>query len=208
MDFLIQGLGLALAPSVIILAAGFVAKSLIEHARDRDLANRKADGLKEQELFRKKLEAEAFEHQKTQSHLLQKRADVIDMLHSRIVEMSNTVGQMVNPLQLGSKDPEENDNSKTKRRSAAADAFNSFNEYFMKHDIYLPKELDSEVSALRDLVRQSFFDFDWSQGAYGAGENSNKWIEAYDRMTKEVPPVLENLKSEFRKLLGVKSEAN
>jgi len=196
-------LGVGIGGSMIIGGVAWVTKSLFSHLLSRDLDKHKATLDREADLFRRRLDAADFEHRTSRSMLLEKRAEVIAMLHSKIVDMQTAVGLMVQPTQFGSSDPQENKTLEAGRRSRAADSYNAFADFYAKNEIFLDEELASKVSKMQVAVRASFSDFDLARGHYGNDPDTKKWVEAHERMSNQVPAIIAELKKEFRGLLGV-----
>lgn len=197
------GATIGITASAIIGAFAWLSRALVGHALTRDLELHKSGLEKELQLFKHELEAAEFERRASLEMLLERRAEIVAALHAKTVDMHRSVAAMVNLMQFVSQDADKAKQEETDRREAAAVAFNDFNDYFLKNEIYLDESVAAQVMAVRDIASQAFMDFDWAKGRFGNTADHKKWIEASDAMHKKVPAVLKVLKGEFRRLLGV-----
>lgn len=198
---------LAFAPAAMIAVVSYFAKQFIEHARERDSRRRQHEDERDLEKFKVGLQNESFRDQQIQVRLLERRSEAISELRASIAAMNRSVSSLVHPFQLTSPDPDEETERKFKARKAAVDDFNAFADAFNKYDIYLPEQLDKKISNLRDTVRMAVVDFDFSQGINGEKADLKMWSEAHKTMQDAVPPIVAELKREFRSLLGVDSKS-
>jgi hypothetical protein len=81
-------------------------------------------------------------------------------------------------------------------------AMSSFRQYFQIKQIYLPKET---AKAIRDLDEKLFKTANhFSRRVHGkeTSASTEDWMKAFEVINEEIPPILEDLEDEFRKLLG------
>jgi hypothetical protein len=145
-----------------------------------------------------------------QTSLHDKRLTIIDQVYVKLVDLDSAMQEMTRPAHLVYEDAEK---EKLERVKKAQDAFSSFNNYFLYHQLYF----DKATATLLDTVRKEYYsaNFDYFEPDrlrnFTGGRPSPDGLEdaidrshnAGNRVRNEIPNILEKLEDEFRTLLGV-----
>ncbi|WP_083005352.1 hypothetical protein [Halomonas sp. GT] len=77
--------------------------------------------------------------------------------------------------------------------------------YFYQNRIFLPNDAADKAETLIGTLRDVLIEFDTAQmgNEEYKSDETGLWMQSYKRLREEVPPVLNELESEFKKLLGV-----
>ena len=76
--------------------------------------------------------------------------------------------------------------------------------YFFENKLFLPRETATKTERLVMALRDVIMEFDTAQMGNEdyKPDDTGFWREAYKRLRDEIPPVLEELEDEFKKILG------
>jgi LPS O-antigen subunit length determinant protein (WzzB/FepE family) len=94
------------------------------------------------------------------------------------------------------------DKPRDERRKIAVDAHNAFNQYYTRKIIYLPKITAEKLEAINTELVKTFNEFSFTVDFQNNKNNTNKWLEIFEKMNNEIVQALRDLEDEFRKLLG------
>lgn len=170
--------------AILVSALTWLAKKVfsrhIEHLYDRKI-----------EEFRKELEKSSFEHQIRFSKLHEMRAKVIAKLYRSLVTAEGAVWNVVTPHGYEGQ-PSVEDRAKDAWRSII-----EFNDYFLKHEIYLdPINCDPIHRILEDMksiiIRSGRIEKD-----------TDVWLKLGKKFESAVKPAKQQIAKDFRKILGV-----
>lgn len=213
---------IALGGNAALLAVlGFLARSLVQTWLAKDIktfeqglqnaANSRLEHLKSElksagdvsiEQLKSRLQQAASEHQVRFAKLHEKRAQVIEDVYQRLVELEKSYGKFV-IVDGYTTDPQ--------KQQAARDGINQamYDVALLieKHRIYLPADVCASLKAFLDIMWHNAINV----GVYGSISDPNPqtlqerltaFREAYDALQKEIPDARAKLEDEFRKLLG------
>jgi len=174
--------------SVIVLAVfGFVAKSIFTQLLSRDIEKFKSNREIELERFRADLQKSAFEHQTRYQSLHVKRAEVIAELYSLLVQAEKDANSLANPFQF-SGEPSQEEKSSQAWKSGKA-----LYEFFEKNRIYFKPEICERIATFLEGLNDALVDFnsvlDALSHQYDPKERTKKWVEVWEKLTKELPPI-------------------
>lgn len=185
-DFWQQLITLILAPTIVVGAITYLLKSVVNQGFRKDL-----------ERFKSDIERESHEKREKFSLIHQKRAEIIAGLYSRFARTRGLVGDLVGIFQSGGQ-------SLIEKKQKVAGSYNDAASYFYENRLFLPKETAVKAEVLLDELRTALIEFDTAQ--LGNDEykpdNSGLWVQSYKRVKENIPPILEELESEFKELLG------
>lgn len=185
-EFWQQLLALILAPTLVVGAVAWLLRGLVNQGFKRDL-----------ERFKSDLERENYERREKFSLIHQRRAEIIAGLYSRIARTKGLLEGLVGIFQQGGQ-------SLTIKKQTVADAYNDAASYFFENRLFLPRETATKAGALLEALRHALIDFDTAQ----MGNEDYKpdptglWVQAYKSVSKDIPPILEELENEFKDILG------
>lgn len=181
-----QLLALILAPTLVVAAMAWILRALFSQALSRDIEKIKSD-----------LGTEAFRDQYKFQKLHERQAEVISDLYARMVHAERKMGQLTSRFRADS-------SSLKGQKDAAAQACDSFADFFREHRLYLPESTAEKIEALYELFVEIFIDIDTAQpGDEYQASNYEDWREANERMETQARPAKKELENQFRKLLGV-----
>ena len=203
------------ASTIGLAILGYLARNVLTQylARDleryknqftREAETKRHEFTKELEQFKRELDGVLSERQTRFSLMHQKSAEVIAELYGRTPAAEDSIKRMTAPMRMESLDQEVEKKRRDDQQTEAAKAYESLQDYFDRHRIFLSEQAERRCEELLTHMRQAFFDFQYSRGVYTQGQRDNKkWIEAWERVTKEVPPLRAELAKDFRRILGV-----
>ena len=196
-----QTILLAFGGNAALLAVlGFAGKSLLEKIIARDTKRFESE-LKAQadatvERLKNELQLKTIEHQVRFSRLHEKSAETIAETYSLLRSYLHAVADYVKVLEMAG------EKSKAERREAVNTALKEFRDYFVKRQIFLPKETAKRIRELDDKLFKSAQHFAMNIEGKETTASSEDWMKAFSSVNEEIPPVLELLEDEFRGLLG------
>lgn len=137
-----------------------------------------------------KLQKKKFQFEK----LYIRRAEIIEKTYKKLSKMHRAFQSLMAPLQLSGEPSRE---EKAKR---AAELANDFIEYFDDNRIYFEKNLEQKINEINKEFREA-----WLKFQYATEEKINieEWTNAWKKVKEGIPEIKEEIKQEFRKILGV-----
>jgi len=171
--------------AVIVAGIAWLARKLI------------AQGLaKEMEVFKAQLRVEAERKQTTFAHLHARRAEVIAEVYAGMDRTYKAAHSLAKPFESGAEDP------KPVKLDALAAIGNELRTHFDENRIYFSADLcegfDRFFRAIKEAADK------WAVPA-DSSIPTRQWLESWNAIKDEVPPLRAELESEFRILLGVES---
>jgi hypothetical protein len=142
------------------------------------------------------------------SRLHQERADVIKEIYKLLIKLQSamfTFTRTMHPVF------EDGDKEAKQRLDNVNDSIADFTNYYTLNKIFLPKSLCSKIDNVVKEYYDKGWDFAWAQRSFKERAVS---IESYraqvakanqisDSIKDEMPPLIEELETEFRQILGV-----
>lgn len=186
--------------AALLAVLGILGKSLLEKLIVRDTKRfeselkAKADVTIEQ--LKNELQLKTIEHQIRFSRLHEKSAETIAETYSLLQSYLHAVADYVKVFEM------TGEKSKAMRRDAVNAALKEFREYFVKRQIFLPKETARRIRELDEKLYQSAQHFAIKIEGRETTASTEDWMKAFSSVNEEIPPILERLEEEFRKLLG------
>jgi hypothetical protein len=178
--------------AALLLALGFLARSLVSSALEKDV-----------EKFKATLQLAAVEHQVRFSRLHDKRAKVLAELYRLLVAAYWSASEFTSPLQWADAD-------RRAQYAAALNATAAYFRFFDQHRIWLPRELCQPLERFAKELRTPTLRL----GAYLQFERLNErtaqeqleaWDKCWQAVSDEIPKLREAIEDEFRNLLGATS---
>lgn len=146
---------------------------------------------KDIEKFKMELKVTAFERETRYARLHEDRARVIGELFAHLVGAHDTLTGFVHPFQLGG------DQERKEKAQHTVKKLNEFFSYFHAKEIYLDAPLCKLIKDLERKFREVWAKF------YNLNPIGNEWVEAWEKLEKDVPPIKEEIIKRFRSILGV-----
>ena len=170
----------ALASSAFTALFAFVLKTPIQRWLEKSLERFKVD-----------LQLAAFEHQTRFTKLHEKRADVIAELYKRLVRADRSFKQAA-AAPFKPAEPSQ--------ATKASEDGSAFSQYFEEHRIFLAGDLCEQI----DDLNKGFWEASWAMRPVpeGVPPDPRSWIDAWERVTTEIPQIISGIEDEFRKTLG------
>lgn len=172
---------------MVVAAVAWILRALIAQGFARDIQHYKSE-----------LERANFEHQQRFSTIHQRQAEVIANLYGKIARSKSVTADLVAIFQQGGE-------SLMEKKKRAADVYNDMSAYFYENRIFLPRDAAEKAESLIGTLKDILIEFDTAQMGNDEykPDQTGLWQQAYKRLRDEVPPVLDDLESEFKKTLGV-----
>jgi len=176
--------------AALLLVLGFLGRSLLSNALDKDL-----------EKFKGQLQLAATEHEIRFSRLHEKRAEVIAELYKLLVQATWEAESFTSPMEwVGEPDKKE-------KYITAMNAIVEYFRFFDQHRIYISPNLCNKLEEFAQKLRTPVIQFGvWVRHDYltdQAAQNKNDaWDTAWDSVKNDVPQLREAVEQEFRMLLG------
>lgn len=204
-DFLKYFGFISLGSVTIVSIIGFIAKSVINTWLNSKIENYKATLSKEVEEYKSNLQRLANEHNIRYSKLHNDRAMIIEHLYSQLFKMEKSMREFINPVKLSTDPPR-----KEKGKTAVEDA-NSFVDFYYEKKIFFSENICNLIENINKEIRQSFDFFIWYSLPNSIDEYFSNitpkqreiWVEAWDKIDRNVPELRKELEDQFRELLGV-----
>ena len=176
--------------AALLLVLGFLGRSLLSNALDKDL-----------EKFKGQLQLAATEHQIRFSRLHEKRAEVIAELYKLLVKSTWEAESFTSPMEW-SGEPDKKD-----KYISATNAIAEYFRFFDQHRIYLSPALCAKLEEFAQKLRLPVIQFGvWLRHEYltddAAKKKNETWDSAWDSVKNDVPSLREAIEAEFRMLLG------
>lgn len=188
--------------ALFLTAVAWLIRSLITHRLTKDVTDFKSNLQHQSQLELQEaghlLRISGLEHEHRVAALHEKRAEVIAKLYELLVEFIGAAESYANLAEFSG---EPNKDEKAEILSEKA---SEFRRYFVTHRIYFPKRICSAIDNLWTEAVGPISKFSFWRKQTGAAKNASEaWFNAWDVMSKKVPPLLENIEDEFRSLIGV-----
>lgn len=183
-------------------AVGWLIRSLITHRLEKDASDFKANLQHQSQIEIQEaghlLRISSLEHEHRVASLQVKRAEVIAKLYELLVEFIGAAESYANPAEF------PGEPSKDEKAKILGEKASEFRRYFVTNRIYFPKRICNAIDNLWAEAVGPVSKFSFWRKQEGAIKNATEaWFEAWDVMSKKVPPLLESIEDEFRSLIGV-----
>jgi hypothetical protein len=180
---------------VVVVLVALVLKPLYAQVLARDLKKFEQAGQLELERLRAELKIAGFERETRFARLQERRAEVLDQLYKRLAQMMRAFGSLVRPFQQAGEPSQE------EKAKVVAETANTFRDTFDDNRIYLDEALCETIDELNNTLYSAWVDFTTYQ--QDDPERPKAWIEAWTKVTEQVPPIRRTIERRFRSLLGV-----
>ncbi len=176
-------------------ALTYLAKELIPHLL-------RASHDKEMERLRSELHLRSIEHEIRFRSIHERQARVLAETYARLYEVHKAVSSYVAILEW-SGEP-----SKDEKLKIVVEAYEKFRTFFFPRKIFLPKAVGDRTMELANKFADIANTFTHGQrrekmARPPKAEEEDHWSKSFEMMSKEIPPLLNQLEEEFQKLLGV-----
>jgi hypothetical protein len=151
-----------------------------------------------------------FEHKTKFSKLHEKRALIISELFFKLVKVQKSMTSFVSLLEISG------DISKEEKGKIAVRDFNRFIDFFCINEIYFQDEISDLIEKIISEMKNAFYTFtaypSYKKIDYYLPDpkleeveekKSQNWIKAWEKISKDIPPLKEKLKKELQKIIGV-----
>lgn len=188
-------------------------KSLVSASLNKDLETYKSNLNKELEAFRGNLQIATIEHQVRFTKLHSERAEVIKKLYQKLALLDTAIHSVLKRFQkVGEADLEDKVREYSKLH-------NELNEFFLLNRIFFDDNVCKVIDNLLFLSRDTYIDIttypiDPTSAEYKYGprellsERHEYWEKARAVFEKDIKNLKEQLETQFREMLGVKSIHN
>ncbi len=162
----------------------------------------KAQNAVELEKWKSNLEKVAVEHQIRFERLHDKVAKAVQTLYVKLVRLKQT--SFYYAANFNNKDTAYVD----KQFREAMDAYSEFEKYFTENKIFFEDKTCDEIGKFQREVSNTIFGLaGLSYESYpptpdGDEKKRKAWLQNFDRMLKKMPPIMEDIRRQFRALLG------
>lgn len=172
----IQTVLIILSPAVTTGAVAFLSKAWISHT----------------------LEKELIKFEKQYTSIYDKKSIVISELYEKLAEASILLKDLVKLFQPTGQD------LKAKNKKAWG-VWKEAEDYFIKNKLFLSDDTAEKIEEVIEEMISVLAKFDTAQFANETykPDDTGMWKAAHEKVNQDLPPILESLKSEFRKELGV-----
>lgn len=190
MDFASQLLVLILTPSAVVAGMAYLLKGFFNRALDRDLVRYKNELMRQNYEFRTRF-----------SLMHEKRAEVISEFYSRMVDAVDHLRSLTAVLRKARK------KSLDEQKEETLDNLREMKRFFRKHRIYFDESTADKIESLIGVITESFAEFGVAQPGeeieHGPRSDPGMWQSAYERVSKEVEPIKQELEDTFKDHLHV-----
>lgn len=199
----------ALVAALAFLLRSWISESLknaISHEYATKLESLKAQLQADNAIALERLKADlqiaSAERQVRFSKLHEKAAQSVEEVHSLLSDLMIAVSRYTSALE------EPSMGTREERRLTMARAMDSFDVYFRRHQIYLPNALAERIREFNKAIHGNTmaFMFKVEQGDERYPDRDT-WFEVDHAVRDEIQPLLESLRAEFRRMLGVEEHA-
>lgn len=196
-------LQLILAPTLVVAAVVFLARSLVSQwlSKNIEAYKHKLEGQTAAELerLRAQLAIVAVEHQVRFSRLHDRQAEIIATIFAKLDHLHGAFREWTYPGALGQAP------NMIKRRDRAIDQFNKFVQYYYPHAIWLDEDTCAAINGILDQLRTPYYDFVVNTDQNGHPRDRDAWLKIYNKINREIPAARTLLDKRFRQILGVSS---
>lgn len=182
-----QLIALILTPTLIIGAVAWIIRYLLNQGFKRDI-----------EKFKAELQHESFEKRQKFSLIHQKRAEIIAEFYSKLANAKILISDLVAPFQRGGQ-------SLSEKSQRVSDAYNETVHFFFQNKLFLPKSTAEKSEEVLEKLRHTLIDFETAQMGNDEykPDDTGLWVQAHKSIKDEIPPILDELETEFKNILGV-----
>jgi len=182
--------------AALLLVMGFLGRSLMSNALDKDL-----------EKFKGNLQLASTEHEIRFSKLHEKRAEVIAELYKLLVKATWEAESFTSPMEwAGEPDKKE-------KYNLAMKAIVEYFRFFDLHRIYISPDLCGQLEGFANKLRSPVMKFGiWVRHEHLSDISGEKkdtaWNTAWDSVKNDIPQLRAAIEAEFRLLLGSDGKAS
>lgn len=135
----------------------------------------------------------------TGTHLYEKRFDIVHDLFKKLTILHDSMRDLTAPARIVYGDAGEEELNRQKK---AAASFNEFRRTHQQNKIFLTKETNDEIDKLIKEFHEIFLTHQHNQRFPGTTEPGD-WRKLSIRVATKVPPILNIIEEQLRKLLNV-----
>lgn len=190
-----------IATLIASVVSGTIAVYL-SHRKQRQLEAHKASlqaELEQSKLqMQNDLQIKFFEYQTRFSLLHQRQAEVIKDLYGLLADTNENIRHLVSPMF------NVTDITDIKHAETTTAKYNALAEYFVKNRIYFEDGTCNRIDELLLKMRSAMTKARLGQRPQAGARGTELWGEAWDEVTKEMPPILRELEMQFRAFFSPK----
>lgn len=181
-----QLIGLIVTPVVVVGAVAWILRELISQGFKRDLQKYKFDLENQNFILRQKF-----------SVIHQRQAEVIANIYGKIARAKAVTADLVGIFQQGGQ-------SLPDKKKKASDIYNEMSAYFFENRIFLPRKTAEKTEKIVMGIRDVLIEFDTAQlgNKEYRPDSTGLWVQAYKKLRDDIPPLLDDLEDDFKKILG------
>lgn len=188
--------------TVLVLAMAWLARKLIEQMFSKDMERMKVEmgaaAARELATLASKLETAAARERTRFDWFHQKQAEVVSTLYAQLAATHRAAKDYANPWEW------PGEPSKDDKFTVLTNTGNLLIAHFDENRIFLPEEVGERVAAILKKIRiatQTMRD-DLRAEQRGRSVARDSWSAAWKVVDAEVPPLLSDLRCQFREMLG------
>ena len=204
MQMIIGILEIVLAPTLIVAAVAWLARTFFKQGLSRDIEKFKARLKAEQNhansTLQAQLDARLFEHQTRFSTYHQKQSEVLAKTYELLFDPYQHIRELVHPL-------DEHGDPSPERRQEVIDMFNDLSGYFNKNRIYLPETICDKMDVVLHSMKEALRNNLLGRREQGSNLGLTLWQDSWKTMEEKVPPLIDELEQEFRKSVSLARSA-
>lgn len=207
---LVKFLGITSIGSVaVVIIVGYTLRKLFETDLIKDAEKFKATLQAEATVSKLKLDKqiESFKSElsilsSAKVRLYENRLEVIATLYEKVTKLHGNILIMTHPLKLVNEDLEKEEKE---RISKVADAGDDFTNYYRSKKLFFEPSTCELLEELKDKFYDIYYDYTTGRrlNIEGSELEYKKVMKATEAANQEIPPILEKLEEDFRKLIGV-----
>ena len=139
------------------------------------------------------------------SKLHDRRLEIISELYKKLVLLNQAMQTMTALWKLASEDKKADDAAENERIKNAGDKYSEFYSYYLENKVFFSIEICELLDSLRNGYYDSYWDYTAKQrfGFTDFELNYENAKKASENVQEKIPPILNQLESEFRKMIGV-----
>lgn len=187
-----------IATLIASVVSGTIAIYLT-HRKQRQLETHKASlqaELEQSKLqMQNDLQIKFFEYQTRFSFLHQNQAEVIKELYGLLADTNENIIHLVSPMF---------NVADSKHAETTSAKYNALAECFVKNRIYFEEGTCNRIDDLLLRMRLAMTKASRGQRPQAGARDTELWGEAWESVTKEVPPILRELERQFRTFFAPK----
>lgn len=151
------------------------------------------------EQLKSSLQVQSAQHNLKFTRLHERRVDAIDLVYSELIAVRDAVGGYISAFQpVGTNEQEQ--------LNAVQTAYNSFKPTFVKHQLFLPRNIASAIEKLDQTFLQLTNQFTIVVKADAKSPNTDLWMKLIERFKTDVDEALKRLHEDMRLALGDKPD--